>query len=185
MINGVNFQPGGMPGGDPAQPKPGQGSGVQEAIKVLSLRLPKVVGAQSAAPQALLQGSGAQGNRVDSVVQQVLARMMPTGQPPPSPPQMGGPSGQPGPMPSWPWTGGQPQQNQPWSPPPGFNPRIVVNPSMPSGDFTQGPDGRPTGGQPPAMIGELPPNFRPPVDLDRIGDILGGYQPDREDAPLF
>ena len=60
---------------------------------------------------------------------------------------------------------------------------------MPSGDFTQGPDGRPTGGQPPAMIGELPPNFQPPVNFDRIGQMLGGYPSpsgqDREDTPLF
>lgn len=75
---GVNFQPGGGSGfGD--RPKP-ESNGVQEAIKVLSLRLPKVVGAQSFAPQALLSSPGSGGNpRVDSIVNQVLSRMFPTG----------------------------------------------------------------------------------------------------------
>ena len=78
MISGVNFQPG---QGDPAQgikKKPDQG--VQEAIKVLSLRLPRVVGAQAMAPAPLLNSQGSGGNpRVDSVVNQVLSRLMPTG----------------------------------------------------------------------------------------------------------
>src|SRR5688572_16227147 len=80
MIGGVNFQPGG--GQDLTQERPrNAGSDVQEAIKVLSLRLPKVVGAQAAVPQALMQSQGGGGNRVDSVVNQILARIMPTGQP--------------------------------------------------------------------------------------------------------
>src|SRR5688572_24228692 len=129
MIGGVNFQPGGMQGDDPnAQGKrPSAGSGVQEAIKVLSLRLPKVVGAQASVPQALLQGAGSGGSRVDSVVNQVLSRMMPTGQPQQTPTaqvpqQQSGPSfsglqnAYSTPMPSWPWTPPQ-QQNAPYAPP--------------------------------------------------------------------
>src|SRR5688572_17236293 len=148
MINGVNFQPGGGPSGDPRQPRNPQGSGVQEAIKILSLRLPKVVGAQAAVPQALLSGTGSSGNRVDSVVNQVLSRILPTGQPPQTPtatmpPRTVGPrsgeshtgapsfSGGGSPtsapaMPSWPWTSQPPRQEQPWQPPPGFNPRVVI-----------------------------------------------------------
>lgn len=92
---GVNFQPGanqdnGQNGNGGSRP----GSGVQEAIKVLSLRLPKVVGAQAAVPMPLLTSQGGGGNRVDSVVNQVLARVMPGGQMPMGQPQGAGPVSQ-------------------------------------------------------------------------------------------
>ena len=84
---GVNFQPGGGSGGE--QPKP-QSNGVQEAIKVLSLRLPKVVGAQGISPQGLLESPGSGGNpRVDSVVNSILSKMFPTGQPQQAPQSFG------------------------------------------------------------------------------------------------
>lgn len=95
MIGGVNFQPGGS---DPtkAAPKGNQGS-VQEAIKILSLRLPKVVGPRATAPAALLNAQGSGGNtRVDSVVNTVLQRYLPggegAGQAPPAAPMI--PTGQ-------------------------------------------------------------------------------------------
>lgn len=81
MINGVNFQPGAQD--REAQPNSGSrpsgsSQGVQEAIKVLSLRLPKVVGAQAVSPSALLQSQGSGGNsRVDSIVQSVLQKFFP------------------------------------------------------------------------------------------------------------
>lgn len=85
MIGGVSFQPGqnGAAGTQPNKPK---NTGVQEAIKVLSLRLPSVVGSRAIAPQALLESPGSGGNpRVDSVVSQVMGRVFPTGdQPAPS-----------------------------------------------------------------------------------------------------
>jgi hypothetical protein len=84
MIGGVSFEPG-QPGSQNTQ-KPAGNTGVQEAIKVLSLRLPKVVGARAMAPQALLDSPGSGGNpRVDSVVAQIMGRMFPTGAPSPSP----------------------------------------------------------------------------------------------------
>jgi hypothetical protein len=91
MIGGVNFQPGGGP--DQAQgQRPPSGSGVQEAIRVLSLRLPKVVGAQGLAPQALLTSPGSDGNsRIDSVVSQVMARMFPSGPAQPTAPHVPSP----------------------------------------------------------------------------------------------
>lgn len=93
---GVSFQPGGERYGQ--QSNGGQSgapaSNVQEAIKILSLRLPKVVGAQAVSPQALLASQGSGGNpRVDSVVNSVLARMFPTGQAPTQAPMV--PQGQP------------------------------------------------------------------------------------------
>lgn len=73
---GVSFQPGSSR--TPAYSQ--KGNGVQEAIQMLSLRLPKMVGARAVAPQALLTSPGSGDNpRVDSVVNQVLARMFPTG----------------------------------------------------------------------------------------------------------
>lgn len=81
MIGGVNFQPG-MMGPNGSQPRPKSGNSVQEAIKILSLRLPKQVGPNALAPAALLNAQGSNGNpRVDSVVSQVMGRMFPQGQP--------------------------------------------------------------------------------------------------------
>lgn len=77
MIPGVTFQPGAMGGEQPNGQRRDQG--VQEAIKVLSLRLPKVVGAQALAPQPLLTSPGSDGNpRVDSIIENILKRMFPT-----------------------------------------------------------------------------------------------------------
>jgi hypothetical protein len=53
--------------------------GIQEAIKILSLRLPRVVGANAVSPQALLGSPGSAGSRVDSVVNQIMARYFPQG----------------------------------------------------------------------------------------------------------
>lgn len=80
---GVNFQPGSASGADGVD---GQrrtaGGGVQEAIKILSLRLPRVVGAQAIAPSLLLNSRGSDGNpRVDSVIERIMRRMMPEGAP--------------------------------------------------------------------------------------------------------
>lgn len=75
---GVNFQPGAA--GGSGQRRDGNQAGVQEAIKILSLRLPKVVGAQGIAPQALLSSPGGGGDpRVDSIVNQVWSKFFPTG----------------------------------------------------------------------------------------------------------
>lgn len=80
MIGGVNFQPGSQD--NTAQVRPKQGGSVQEAIKILSLRLPKQVGANALAPAALLNAQGSNGNsRIDSVVNTVMGRMFPQGQP--------------------------------------------------------------------------------------------------------
>src|SRR3990167_1200363 len=80
MIGGVSFQPG-QSGSRGTQSRPSSANtGIQEAIKLLSLRLPRVVGARAMAPQALLESAGSGGNpRVDSVVSQVMRRMFPTG----------------------------------------------------------------------------------------------------------
>lgn len=91
MIGGVSFQPGGAET-DPTRQKSPQ-TGVQEAIRVLSLRLPKTVGARAVAPGALLNAQGSGGNpRVDSVVNQVLGRYFPSG----DASAAGGPGGAPG-----------------------------------------------------------------------------------------
>ena len=104
---GTNFQPQPLnPSGGALQKKPSADAGVQEAIKVLSLRLPKVVGAQSMAPGALLNAQGARGDsRIDAIVNRVLQQYLPTekppmGQAPTVPPVLGQPGpGESGPMP--------------------------------------------------------------------------------------
>lgn len=79
ILGGVSFQPGanGDNGQQSGQSRPA-GHGVQEAIKILSLRLPRVVGAHALAPMPLLTSQGSGGDRrVDSIVQRVM-QMFPT-----------------------------------------------------------------------------------------------------------
>jgi len=201
---GVNFQPGTqdqMSGGRPSNPN----QGVQEAIKVLSLRLPKTVGAQAVAPQGLLQSLGGSGTRVDSVVNQVLSKMFPgTASPASEMPSFGmAPMSTPEPS-AW---GGSPGGDSApsfsgVSAPPSYpaptrerasdapniygKPRVVVDSPLGQGDFTVGGDGRPTG--PGGGVYEAAPslpnfdgsNF-PPASIaptpkrSPFGDWLGGY----------
>lgn len=177
MIGGVNFQPGQTDPTQGVKKKPAGDQGVQEAIKVLSLRLPRVVGAQSVAPAPLLNSAGSGGNRVDSVVNQVMGRMFPSGPPPGGapmvPPTMGAQPGQSSTQPVR--FEGVPQTpmmrdlvpDAPWSPPPGFAPRIVVdNPTTGQGDFSVGAPG---GGGVGGVVGP-PPAFddgsgQPPASI--------------------
>lgn len=79
-LRGVTFQPG--PGGDQTNDIVKAKASVQEAIKILSMRLPKQVGPNALAPAALLNAQGSGGNpRIDSVVNTVMGRMFPTGEP--------------------------------------------------------------------------------------------------------
>lgn len=177
---GVNFQPGSGSGGGSGQRRDGNQAGVQEAIKVLSLRLPKVVGAQGIASAPLLQSAGSDGNRVDSVVNSILGRMFPTGQgEPPSnvpsfgtaPAQMGESSGYGTAAPNYsvPNFGeygrqaARPNVTQinPWS----TVPRIISggngqNPTGPIGvgDFTTTPGG-PSSQNPAGVFESLPPGL--------------------------
>lgn len=83
ITGGISFQPGGEDSQkkiDTANNANGSQEGVQEAIKVLSLRLPKVVGARAIAPGQLLTGQGSGGQRnVDSMVEAVMQKFFPTG----------------------------------------------------------------------------------------------------------
>lgn len=60
MAYGLSFQPGGDQNGQGGQNGRGQ-TPVQQAIQLLSLRLPSVVGARAIAPQALLNAPGGAG----------------------------------------------------------------------------------------------------------------------------
>jgi len=159
MIGGVSFEPGSQ---DDELRRRTQGQrgaeGVQEAIKVLSLRLPKVIGAQGVAPSALLKAPGGMGRPgVDSIVEQVLAKFFPGGsggaaQAPMAPQPMGMSPAQPSPGPN----------AVPYEPPsPSPRPRVVVD--SPFGQPPRWP-GQPQadgGGTPSDLIGELPPNLPP------------------------
>ena len=194
---GVNFQPGANgENGENGNGRPSSGSGVQEAIRILSLRLPRVMGAQGVAPMPLLTSQGSGGNpRVDSIVNQVLSRVMPGQQPPmlsqPTSSAMGG-------GPSFSGTPQQhyPQTQAPWSPPPGFTPRVVVDsprgqpPRWPGQSGTDADLGG--GGQPPGMFEPLPnvplptppvPNFDEPIW--RRPDYYGGGGDNSSDVPMF
>lgn len=198
MIPGVNFQPGAQSYGQQngqGGPSRQQGSnqGVQEAIKVLSLRLPKVVGARAVAPAPLLTSQGSGGNpNVDSIVESVLSRMFPgqgSGPAPSAPmfapePSSDAPTS---PMPDYrsiaaDASGGGNQTSQPrftgtptksptadapksspWTPPT-TTPQIIVTPTHPAGDFSVGPDGRPTSPGYGASIIEPAPDLRQHFD---------------------
>ncbi len=197
MINGVNFQPGSMEQErDRLQASRGSAEGVQEAIKVLSLRLPKVVGARAVAPNALLRGQGGQGNpQIDSMVERVLAKMFPgQGGPPPTAPML--PTQSPGESHSYGpqfggnvQGGGQPQRES-TSDAPGQQfwrqPNVIVGNPPPEAPLTGGPmprwpnapgvDGG--GGFPNATIAPLP-------DLRRYLDGLVPGPGVREDPPMI
>ena len=80
---GVSFDPAQDPSQNGRPSGPNQSTaprGVQEAIKILSLRLPRVVGANAVSPQSLLSAPGGSG-MVDSVVNQVIAKYFPQASP--------------------------------------------------------------------------------------------------------
>jgi hypothetical protein len=147
------------------QSRPSAGSGVQEAIRVLSLRLPRVVGAQSAASMPLLTSQGSGGNpMIDSIVNQVLSRV----------PQQGRPQGPPQPRSSVPdfsgpsFSGAAMPQYQPEPTFQAYQPQAQPQPQGPN--FTKAPLFRfyepPQTPQPEDPQGALFPNFNPPTGPD-------------------
>jgi hypothetical protein len=166
---GVSFQPGSQEfgqGGQDGQSRPTAGSGVQEAIRVLSLRLPKVVGAQSPAAMPLLTSQGSGGNpMIDSIVNQILSRIPQQGrQASPVPaaprseaPDMTGPvftgAAQPTYQPQQSMVQQQAQQSQGptfekkplfrfWEPPKGSGPQEPQEATIPNFNPPSGPDPR-------------------------------------------
>lgn len=111
---GVSFLPGADQSNGPAAPR----NPMQEAIQVLSLRLPKVFGARSLAPAPLLTAPGGMGQPAarGNVAAQALAQM--AGLPP-------------GAMP--------PQMAAPMVPPPMGLPSMAGPPSAPAPMMDQGP----------------------------------------------
>lgn len=135
---GVSFAP--TPDNAAMGSRNGQLSGVPRAVQVLSLALPRVVGAKPIAPTDLLTGAG--GGGMDPLASAILQTIMRTlgnipGQPGSLPggtagpnPPMGGPQGPQGPFPRPP--------ADPMPQPPGpFNPKPRVVPQ----DDPQAPTG--------------------------------------------
>jgi hypothetical protein len=179
MIGGVNFQPGGDEQ-DPRRRAASNGSqqGVQEAIKVLSLRLPKVVGAQAVAPGPLLRSQGSGGNpNVDSMVERVLAQMFGNrgGAPASAPMHQAAPQAPPAEAAQGPNFWGQFGGQQQHAPQPDFwgqfnrMPNIVIeNPPTwgTDADLSSGGPPPPGGmiGGPPPQIPSAPPSLKPLLD---------------------
>ena len=205
---GVSFQPGANgENGQSGNGQPSAGSGVQEAIKILSLRLPRVLGARPAAAMPLLTSQGSGGNpRIDSIVNQVLSRVMP-GQPMPrSGPMTSAPSlttGAPNTT-SAPTFGGIPHRlpqldPQPMQP---FTPRVIIGGPLPpvhprTGEWLSGNDDMFSGGggMPPGVIAPLPdfptptpqvPDFTEPIFRrdPPEPEYRGGYD-SPFDQPMF
>jgi len=206
MTPGVSFQPSSPEQEQQNQPTngrpPGSPHGVQEAIKVLSLRLPKVVGAQAVAPSALLKSSGSGGRpHVDSVVQQVLQKYFPNNAQANVPVPTA--SAQPAGMPDFnglrqAYGAPQPQpRREVAAVDRGWQPRVIVTPPTgPVGDFTVGGDGRPTQpGQPPSqldgngvpggIIAPLPDDLRQQLDWLFRPSFGGGPSEPSGPEPLF
>lgn len=199
MIGGVNFQPGSLQQEQQRrQEQTGSAQGVQEAIKVLSLRLPKTVGAQATVAPQLLNSQGSGGRpHVDSIVESVLAKYFPgAGEAQASAPMIpsDAPSQAPVESPQVPSANaGQPEapRQQPQTPapqpPPNFwtnLPRIIIG--LPPGDQQFGTDGRPLGGQPQVPGGpgngiggvfEQAPDLRGKLDWLPQPSNSGGYEP--------
>lgn len=78
--SGIGFQPGKTFNGQSPNGGVNQtaGSGVQEAIKILSLRLPRVVGANALAPTTLLTSKGSDNPAIDNVLKRVWPKVFPT-----------------------------------------------------------------------------------------------------------
>lgn len=186
MINGVNFQPGSQDDRNSMMRKPGSNEGVQEAIKVLSLRLPKVVGASAISPQALLASQGSGGNpRVDSIVQSVLQKFMPTGGAAPSAPMIPVEQPQAPQAPESAPNFGQQQggYQQPRQEPQNFwnqgrTPQIIAGPPGFEAPMFGGPP-RPNAPTPEPSLGPLYPgmNSSPIPDLRQQLDWLPSPQP--------
>lgn len=78
---GISFSP--TASLDKSQKPTDPNTSVQEAIRTLALRIPKVTGAKGFAPDALMGGSGAQGTLgLDRLLQALFGAQMPTGQAP-------------------------------------------------------------------------------------------------------
>lgn len=97
---GVSFDPAQDPYQQHGQSGPNASTaprGIQEAIKILSLRLPKVLGANAVSPRALLTAPGAGGSPVDGVVQRIIQKYFPQASPETLDPMFAPVVGQPGP----------------------------------------------------------------------------------------
>lgn len=156
---GLSFQPGAENGNNGKS----RVAPVQEAIRLLSLRLPTVVGARGISPQALLEGQGGAGlgggGSVEALIRQLLQQM----QMPPQLASQGG--GGRAPVSGPPAQPGQPR------PTPQFPSRSLPKPSITPGQQTgEGPrqdvplpapfiDPRPAGDAP-ARARELSPYER-------------------------
>lgn len=162
----------------------GSGEGVQEAIKVLSLRIPKVVGAQAIAPSPLLNSQGSGGNsRVDSIVAQVMQKYFPTGDAPTAQ-APGVPSAPMSQQDSGASFGGLRQQDVGEDHSYSQRPRIIVG-TPPEAPMFGGPPhpGAATwdGGWSPTQFG----NIEPLPDLKRLLDWVPSAPDSRDNVPLI
>jgi hypothetical protein len=152
-------------------PGPNKGDRYQEAVEVLTMRVPRVVGGGAFAPAPLLQGMGGSGSPfAQSAIQQAMAQMAGLPQPmggaqpagPQAPQAMGRPMGGP-----------RPQQPRPMAPTPRFVPGIdTMGAPAPQGTPTREWEqpAQPTQG---TMI--MNPNAAPLQTVEELN--RRGYQP--------
>lgn len=196
MNTGVSFQPGASDGQSQTQGRSvSPTNSVQEAIKVLSLRLPKVLGARSIAPSPLVNSPGSDGNtRVDSVVNQIMSRMFPTAgggapeAPAPMIPQNQSPEPTSNTMPIAPTFGGVQSMGGMRREAPSIDtlgtlsptPRVVFdNPNSPSAGFSQQPQG-------PRLDGSMfqPSTIAPDPQADLWRRLQQTFQPPPDEPQM-
>lgn len=155
MMPGLSFSPFNQ---KPNQAAPGQQSApVQDAIKIMSFRMPSVVGAGAPAPQGLLGGPTGQGGSLDSGLLQEFLRRILMGQGG-QPQSAGGPAG----------GAGLPGAMTPFGSPQTTNFEPGSNPFQPS---------QASAFQPPAQAPDLTPSFQFNQDPGRTAPPASGDIP--------
>src|SRR5262245_7496727 len=204
MNIGVSFQPGQNRDSnlEAERRATGQYQGVQEAIKILSLKLPRVVGANAVAPSALLTAQGSGGHpSVDSMVEKVLQKYFPQASQMPNPQASMAPSFQqmqpPVNISGVGQSGFSPRRaatvdSQSFAPP---LPRIITDvPPLPPLSDWFGPGGHyrpgsptpePSLGSPSGFPGMISPLPSPLPDLRKQLDWVPDYSVPNNDVPLI
>ena len=167
---GVSF----LPGGDAQYKRPqGTSAPLQEAIKVLSLRVPRVVGANPLAPLALLTGQGG-GGMPSGIVETLLRALTPPESAPPV-------AAIPGPM-------------TPQAPAPTLAGPMVPQPAVPSMLGAPAPSSAPAApllpavrpqvsGAPSAMRAMAPPPMAAMASLPPPSITIGAREPEMTAPP--
>lgn len=178
---GYSFDPGAGQAGQQDQGERGNFGGLspQQAVKLLSLRIPERPAASAIAPQALLQSQGAAGMPMNAMIQQLMRAFMPGLQAgaaaggPPSPRVIPGLNSGEGPYQPDLSVNTQAQPSAPSLVPPNLDELLARYREMvPTGGFTGGLFGPGTSPQPTASAPSAPPSAAAYLQSKMSPDML-------------